>query len=44
MGKSGGRKKKANVASGEGSTKLDPDDAVRPHGYYEPCEIPSLQC
>lgn len=28
MGKSGGRKKKANAASGEGSTKLDPDDAV----------------
>ncbi|CAM6106593.1 unnamed protein product [Calypogeia fissa] len=28
MGRSSNKKKKANVASGEGSTKLDPDDAV----------------
>ncbi|BFI39627.1 protein PHOX [Marchantia polymorpha subsp. ruderalis] len=28
MGKSSGKKKKANSASGEGATKVDPDDAV----------------
>lgn len=29
MGKSSGKKKKANSASGEGATKVDPDDAVQ---------------